>query len=220
MCFVPQRRALFQHLNFHKCSGAEVSLTFWLRNMLRATTVCNYFWSLISPDGSAPAALASLLFDPPELQNIGKTKFRDFSTLPFCAPSSSFFWLFLFSDLFFPFFLWLLSCPYCQSLISKFPGLYTRTHTYTHTYNHIYIYLMLAHYMYCVFFLWCCLFIMTVESLRLSSHRHPWLPRHCWALTAEAVNMQFTNNATGPQDRSVITGVAVTVETIGSSLGF
>ena len=167
MCFVPQRRALFQHLNFHKCSGAEVSLTFWLRNMLRATTACNYFWSLISPDGSAPAALASLLFDPPELQNIGKTKFRDFSTVPFCAPSSSFFWLFLFSDLFFPFFLWLLSCPYCQSLISKFPRLYTRTHThtYTHTYIYIYIYLMLAHYMYCVFF----------PSLVLFVHNDCWI---------------------------------------------
>ena len=33
---------------------------------------CN-FSCLISPDGSAPAPLASLLFDPPEPQNIGKT---------------------------------------------------------------------------------------------------------------------------------------------------
>ena len=36
--------------------------------MLRATTACN-FSSLISPDVSAPAALASLLFNPPEPQN-------------------------------------------------------------------------------------------------------------------------------------------------------
>ena len=35
--------------------------------MLRATTACN-FSSLIWPAGSAPAALASLLFDPPELE--------------------------------------------------------------------------------------------------------------------------------------------------------
>ena len=42
-------------------------LTFWLRNVLRATTACN-FSSLIWPAGSAPAALASLLFDPPEPQ--------------------------------------------------------------------------------------------------------------------------------------------------------
>ena len=45
-----------------------------------------------------PAALASLLFDPSEPQNIGKTEcFATF--LPFRAPASSFFWLFLFSDL-------------------------------------------------------------------------------------------------------------------------
>ena len=47
--------------------------------MLRATTARNCS-SLIWPDGSAPAALASLLFDPPEPQNIGKTVSRDFST--------------------------------------------------------------------------------------------------------------------------------------------
>ena len=39
--------------------------------MLRATTACN-FSSLLWPAGSAPAALASLLFDPPEPQIIGK----------------------------------------------------------------------------------------------------------------------------------------------------
>ena len=44
----------------------------------RHQTSCN-FSSLIWPHGSAPAALASLLFDPPEPQNIGKnTVFRDF----------------------------------------------------------------------------------------------------------------------------------------------
>ena len=32
------------------------------------------FWFLIRPDGSAPAALASPLFDPPGRQNIGKTQ--------------------------------------------------------------------------------------------------------------------------------------------------
>ena len=48
-----------------------VFCTFSLRIVLRATTVCN-FSSLIWPAGSAPAALASLLFDPPEPQIIGK----------------------------------------------------------------------------------------------------------------------------------------------------
>ena len=68
ICFAPQRRALFQHLNFQKWSDPEVFCAFSLRNRLRATTACN-FSSLISPDVSAPAALASLLFNPPEPQN-------------------------------------------------------------------------------------------------------------------------------------------------------
>ena len=160
MCFAPQRRTLFRHLNFQKWSDNgvfctfwlrnvlrattastfstsqlpkvvrqwcvlyiltatcasrhngvhffdistsksgprmvcfDVFCTFWLRNMLRATTACN-FSSLIWPAGSAPAALASLLFDPPEPQIIGKTEcFATF--LPFRASASSFFWLFLF----------------------------------------------------------------------------------------------------------------------------
>ena len=64
----------FHHLNSQKCAGREVReffLAFWLPNLLRATTACN-FSSLIAPDGSAPAALASLLFDLPGPQNIGK----------------------------------------------------------------------------------------------------------------------------------------------------
>ena len=71
MCFAPQRRALFLHLNFQKWSQPGVFCTFWLGNLRRATTACN-FLSLIWPAGSAPAALASLLFDPPETQIIGK----------------------------------------------------------------------------------------------------------------------------------------------------
>ena len=89
MCFAPQQFALFRHLNFQKCSEAAVFCTFWLRHVLRATTACN-FSSLIWPDCSAPAALASLLFDPLEPQIIGKTQcFATF--LPFRAPGSSFF---------------------------------------------------------------------------------------------------------------------------------
>ena len=165
MCFALERRALFRHLNFQKWSGAGVFCTFWLQNVLRATTACTFstsqlpkvvrswcvlyilsskcasrhngvhffrhrnfqkwsepgvfctFWlgnvlcattacnvsSLIWPAGSAPAALASLLFDPPEAQIIGKTQcFATF--LPFRAPGSSFFWDFLFFDLLSSFF--------------------------------------------------------------------------------------------------------------------
>ena len=42
MCFAPQRRALFRHLNFQKWSEAEVFWTFWLGNVLRATTACTF----------------------------------------------------------------------------------------------------------------------------------------------------------------------------------
>ena len=38
MCFVPQRRALFRHLNFQKWSAHDVSCTFWLGHVLPATT--------------------------------------------------------------------------------------------------------------------------------------------------------------------------------------
>ena len=97
ICFAPQRRALFRHRNFQKWSEADVFCTFWLANVLRATTACT-FSSLIWQAGSAPAALASLLFDPTEPQIIRKTQcFATF--LPFRASASSFFWLFLFSDL-------------------------------------------------------------------------------------------------------------------------
>ena len=156
MCFAPQLRALFRHLNCQKWSAPGVFCTFWLGNVLRATTACTFstsqlpkvvrtwcflyiltwkfasrhngvhffdistsksgptmvcfviwlgnvlrattacnFSSLIWPAGSAPAALASLLFDPPEPQIIRKKQcFATF--LPFRASASSFFWLFLF----------------------------------------------------------------------------------------------------------------------------
>ena len=143
MCFAPQRRALFRHLNFQKWSERGVFCTFSLRNVLRATTACTFltsqlpkvvrrwgvlyistwkcasrhngvhffdistsksgptlvcvctFWlgnllrattacnfsSLIWPAGSAPAALASLLFRPSGATNHWKnTVFRDFTT--------------------------------------------------------------------------------------------------------------------------------------------
>ena len=42
MRFAQQRRALFRHLNFRKWSEPLVFLTFWLRNVLRATTACTF----------------------------------------------------------------------------------------------------------------------------------------------------------------------------------
>ena len=73
MCFAPQRRTLFRRLNFQKWSVPLVFCPFWLGNVLRATTACT-FSCLIWPAGSAPAGLASLLFDPPEPKIIGKTQ--------------------------------------------------------------------------------------------------------------------------------------------------
>ena len=80
MCFAPQRRALFRHLNFQKWSGAGVFCTFWLRNVLRATTACN-FSSLISPDVSAPRRFSEPTFQPSGATKPRKnTVFRDFPT--------------------------------------------------------------------------------------------------------------------------------------------
>ena len=42
MCFSPQRRAFFQHLNFKKCSEDYSFLTFSLPNVLFATAACNF----------------------------------------------------------------------------------------------------------------------------------------------------------------------------------
>ena len=49
MCFAPQRRALFRHRNFQKWSDTEVFCTFWLRNVLRATTACTFSTSELGP---------------------------------------------------------------------------------------------------------------------------------------------------------------------------
>ena len=121
MCFAPQRRALFRHLNFQKWSDPGVFCTFWLGNVLPATTACT-FSSLIWPDGSAPAALASLLFDPPEPhthKSLEKTQcFATFlpfhlHLLSFDSFSSLIFSLLLFSSLW-PFPSLLFICPYCR----------------------------------------------------------------------------------------------------------
>ena len=109
MCFAPQRRALFRHLNFQEWSAPLVFCPFWLGNVLRATTACTFSY-LIWPAGSAPAALASLLFDPPEPQIIGKTQWIA-TFLSFRASTSSFFW----SCLFWLFLPLLFNCPYCRT---------------------------------------------------------------------------------------------------------
>ena len=90
---------------------AEVFLAFWLGNLLRATTACN-FSSLIWPDGSAPAALPSLLFDTPGPQIIEK---HGDSRLSYLFLTLSFLWpSFFFSSLVWLFPPLLSICPYCR----------------------------------------------------------------------------------------------------------
>ena len=94
MCFAPQRRALFRHLNFQKWSGAGVFCT---------TMVCFVhfdFEMCFAPQGRAifTSHVASWLrtrrfseptFRPSGATNLGKTQcFATF--LPFRAPASSF----------------------------------------------------------------------------------------------------------------------------------
>ena len=239
MCFAPQRRALFRHLNFQKWSENGVFCTFWLWNVLRATTACPFrhlkfqkwsengvfctfwlwnvlrattactFWTSQLPkvlrtwgvfsfftckcasrhngmhffdistsksgpelvcfvhfdfemcfapqrraifhlsSGSAPAALVSLLFDPPEPQIIRKSQcFATF--LPFRAPASSFFWLFLFSDLLSSTLLFSLTLPISAFHLSTLSEvwllnllrqcIHIERHTYIPRYTHTYIY--------------------------------------------------------------------------------
>ena len=60
--------SLFRHLNFQKWSEHEVFWTFWLGNVLRAITACNF-------------SFLTLLFEPPGATNHWKnTVFRDFPT--------------------------------------------------------------------------------------------------------------------------------------------
>ena len=59
MCFAPQRRALFRHLNFQKCSDHGVLSIFWLRNVLRATTTtaCTFSTSQLPKVVRTPSVL-------------------------------------------------------------------------------------------------------------------------------------------------------------------
>ena len=116
MCFAPQRRALFRHLNFQKWSGAEVFLCILTWKCASRHNGVQFFIAR-----SAPAALASLLFDPLEPQIIGKnTVFRDF---PAFLRTCIFFLLtlsLLWSSLFCSSLLYssapplLFICPYCR----------------------------------------------------------------------------------------------------------
>ena len=63
--FAPQGRALFQHLNFQKCSDNGVLCAlwlFWLRTVRRATTPCTFSTSQL-PKGLTPPVFYTFHFD-------------------------------------------------------------------------------------------------------------------------------------------------------------
>ena len=83
ICFAPQRRAIFEHRNFQNGSGNVVFCAFWLSNVLFATAAC-HFSPVRRTATSAPAALASLLFEHQEPRFIEKTQ-RFATSLTFFA---------------------------------------------------------------------------------------------------------------------------------------
>ena len=124
MCFSPQRRAIFRHVNFQKWSEIVVFCSFWLANVLFATAACN-FWCLLSAPTSAPAALTGLLLDWPDTRIYEKTQ-HFVTSLTFGADVSSFlltFWLLhlLSTDL--TTLLLLFNSPYCRKFLFKLPSI-------------------------------------------------------------------------------------------------
>ena len=87
MCFAPQQRALFRHVNLQKWSETVSFWHFWLGNVLRATTACIFFISHLT------TWLRTRRFSEPTLRPSGATnhwKTQWLATfLPFRAPGSS-----------------------------------------------------------------------------------------------------------------------------------
>ena len=114
--------------------------------MLRTTTAYNFSF-LISPDVSAPAALTSLLFNPPEPQYHKKKVFHDFPSfsrtcifflLIFCLltllPANCFF-----------------ICPYCR----KFNFQISFEYVFNYFYLFLFIYSIFFYLIkFCIFFLY------------------------------------------------------------------
>ena len=60
MRFAPQRPTLFRHLNFQKRSDTEVFCTFWLPNVLCATTACTFSTCPLS-EGELQSGMAQFM---------------------------------------------------------------------------------------------------------------------------------------------------------------
>ena len=136
MCISPQRRTIFEHLNFQKWSRTLSFLTFWLSNVHFATAACN-FWCHLSAPTSAPAALTGLLLDWPDTRIYEKTQ-HFVTSLTFGADVSSFlltFWLLhlLSTDL--TTLRLLFNSPYCRKFLFKLPSNILQPKKYCKTKN-------------------------------------------------------------------------------------
>ena len=89
MCSVPQKRALFPHAQLPKVLREWCVLYVLTWTCASRHNGVHFFIS--HPDGSSPAALASLLFDPLEPQIIGKQCFATFLPFRSCSCTCIFF---------------------------------------------------------------------------------------------------------------------------------
>ena len=93
MCFTPQRRALFQHLNFSKVLRTWCALRILTSKYASRHNGVQFFISHLA------RWLLTRRFSEPTFRPSGATNQCFATLLPFRAPASSVFCLFLFSDL-------------------------------------------------------------------------------------------------------------------------
>ena len=151
MCFAPQRRALFRHLNFQKWSEAGVLCTFSLQNVLRATTACTFStsqlpkvvrhwcvlyiltWKCASRHNGVqffishlPRCLRTRRFSEPTFRPSGATNHWKNTVNQWIAtflPFRASASCFFWSFFFWLFWPLLFNCPYCRSFTSKLPSM-------------------------------------------------------------------------------------------------
>ena len=138
MSFAPQRRALFRHLNFKKCSEREVFLAFHLQMCFAPQRRAICFISHLA-SWLRTRRFSEPTFRPSGAPNHWKNRvFRDFPTFSrICIFFLLTLSLLLFFLLIFLFSLFI--CPYCRKFDSKLPSI---------IYTCIYIYMDLNGYIY------------------------------------------------------------------------
>ena len=102
--------AVFLHFDFQMCFGTTAPCTFWTSQLPKLLQVWGVFSILTSKSAShhngvqffichLTRLLRTCCFSEPTFRASGAPRHRFATFLPFRAPSSSFFWLFLFSSL-------------------------------------------------------------------------------------------------------------------------